>query len=183
MDPTIVDLTENDEDLIDQIAGFLPDCFRRFSPEWVPTIEIAQEKVFESLSGGRRSRVLIDENRTALGWIGAIVDENVWEIHPIAVAPQAQRNGYGARLVNDIVLLAKASGAVAVWAGTSDETQSTSFSKFDLYREAARAMENVEAAPGHAVNFWLKMGFSLVGVIPDEEGLDRPGILFAKRVT
>jgi len=182
MTPRIVDLTGNDTDLIEQIARFLPHCFRQFSPGWIPNIEVGSEKVLESLSGGRRSRVLVDQNRTALGWIGAIPDDNMWEIHPIAVAPQSQRKGYGAMFVNDIAALARDAGAVAVWAGTSDETQSTNLSKFDLYREPNKAMEKIEVAQGHPVNFWLKMGFSLVGFMPDEEGLGMPGITFAKRV-
>lgn len=53
---------------------------------------------------------------------------------------------------------------------------------FDLYQDAAKAMSNFEVSARHPINFWLKMGFSLVGVMPDEEGLGKPGITFAKRV-
>lgn len=182
MPPTIVDLTESDTDLIEQIVVFLPDCFREFSPAWLTDTGVAREEVTESLAVERRSRVLIDEERNALGWIGAIPDENVWEIHPIAVAPAAQGKGYGTLLVDDIVGLARTAGAVAVWAGTSDETGATSLSNADLYGDAAAAMQILTADPRHPVHFWRKMGFSLVGVMPDAEGLGKPGITFARRI-
>ncbi|MFT7245504.1 MAG: aminoglycoside 6'-N-acetyltransferase I [Candidatus Azotimanducaceae bacterium] len=88
----------------------------------------------------------------------------------------------GKLLVADIENLARESGAVSVWAGTSDETDSTSFSRLDLYKEFAKAFENIEPPDDHPVNFWLHGGYSIVGVMPDEEGLGKPGIHFAKRV-
>ncbi len=85
-------------------------------------------------------------------------------------------------LVDDMVALAKEGGAAAIWAGTGDETNSTSFSKFDLYRETSIALENIEAPDDHAVNFWRAIGFAVVGVMPDDGGLGKPAIYFAKRI-
>ncbi len=178
----IVDLTISDTDLIEQILVILHDCFEEFSPEWLPNAKARREEVNESFSKERSSRVLIDDDRTVLGWVGAIWNDNVWEIHPIAVSPKEQRKGFGKMLVDDITFLAKSNGAVSVWAGTSDETNSTNFSKVDLYRDIATSLENLTAPKSHPINFWLKMGFSIVGVMPDEEGLGKPGIHFAKRI-
>lgn len=178
----IVDLLPSDEDHVNEIAQFLYECFRKYAPEWVPDLESCKKEIQESFQPGRRSRVLLTEDGRAAGWIGAITDEHLWEIHPIAVSPQDQRLGYGRMLVTDFISLAKESGAVAVWAGTSDETHSTSFSRIDLYRNASTALENFNAPEDHPVNFWSKVGFSLVGVMPDEEGLGKPGIHFAKRI-
>ncbi len=125
---------------------------------------------------------MISETGEPMGWIGAIKGERVWEIHPIAVSPEYQRHGVGKLLVSDIEHLAKEAGAVSVWAGTGDETNSTSFSKVDLYNDLKSALERVEAPDDHAVNFWLGIGYSIVGVLPDEEGLGKPGIHFAKRI-
>jgi|TARA_Y100000294_G_C8522107_1_gene323331 aminoglycoside 6'-N-acetyltransferase I len=90
--------------------------------------------------------------------------------------------GFGRKLVEDLSSLAKSSGAVSIWAGTSDETDATSFSRYDLYKNMVEAVQNISAPPHHPIYFWLKMGFSIVGVIPDEEGLGKPSIHFAKRL-
>ncbi len=137
---SIVDLRDSDGDRIDQIAEFLFKCFRKYAPEWLPDLESCKEEVQESFEPGRRSRVLIDGDGRALGWVSTIIDDNVWEIHPIAVSPKEQRKGYGAMLINDVAQLARAGGAVAMWAGTSDETGSTSFSDIDLYKNPASAL-------------------------------------------
>lgn len=178
----VEDLTGDDSERIDQIATFLVDCFRQYSPTWLPDRAACLEEIEESFAEDRRSRVLLDDQDAAVGWIGAITDEHLWEIHPIAVSPHAQRLGYGRLLVEDICRLATDRGAVAIWAGTSDETFSTSFSKMDLYKDAAAAMGPFDAPADHPLWFWSKMGFAIVGVQPDEEGLGKPGIHFAKRL-
>lgn len=182
MAPRIVDLSEDDADLVDQIAHMLLECFVEFSPTWLPTLEDAVEEVLESFEPGRRSRVLVDDEGDVLGWIGAFEDEDCWEIHPIVVATAHQRRGYGAILVDDIAALAKQSGAVAMWAGTSDETGATSLAGADLYRDPLTAMRDLTAVDNHPVHFWRKMGFTLVGIMPDGEGLGKPGLHFAKRI-
>ncbi len=178
----IKDLNDTDVDLIDQLANILFDCFFDYSPDWLPTLEDAIEVVQESFDPGRRSRILVDEQNDVLGWIGAFEDDNCWEIHPIVVAREHQRKGYGELLINDIAAIARASGAVALWAGTSDEVNATSLSGADLYNDPFTAIKNLTAEKNHPVNFWRKAGFTLVGVIPDEEGLNKPGIHFAKRI-
>lgn len=178
----ITDLTAGDTGLVDEIAEFLVECFRAYASEWIPDKATGLMKIKESFSVGRRSRVLTNDEGIALGWAGAIVGKNMWEIHPIAVSPAYQRKGYGSLLIDDIVGLARTNGAAGVWAGTGDTTGSTSFSTVDLYRDAASAMMDVKAPEDHPVHFWSRMGFSLVGVLPDEEGLGRPGIHFAKRI-
>ncbi|MEM7362820.1 MAG: GNAT family N-acetyltransferase [Pseudomonadota bacterium] len=181
-DVNILDLRPEDTDKIEQIAQFLFACFRKYSPTWLPDMAACHEEIKESFASNRRSRVLMDAEDRAVGWIGAITDDHLWEIHPIAVKPEAQRAGYGLRLVEDVCTLASDSGAVAIWAGTSDETHSTSFSKIDLYGDTTRAFSAFEAPDDHPLRFWSKTGFSIVGVQPDEEGLGKPGIHFAKRL-
>ena len=182
MTPQIIDLLETDAAQIEQVAQFLYACFRKYAPGWLPDIVACREEVQESFQAARRSRILLDDQGRPIGWIGAITDENLWEIHPIAVAQQAQRQGYGRLLVEDVVALARESGAVSVCAGTSDETASTSFSRMNLYQDAAAAIRDFEAPADHPVHFWLKMGFSIVGVQPDAEGPGKPSIHFAKRI-
>lgn len=178
----IIDLVEEHIDLIDQLGQVLLDAFARFSPGWLATLEDAVGEVSESLEAGRRSRILVNEDQDVIGWIAAFEDDNMWEIHPIVVAPDYQRRGYGRMLVDDMMSLAREGGASAVWAGTGDETGATSLSQEDLYADPLGAMARLTAEPGHPVHFWRKLGFTLVGVLPDEEGRDMPGIHFAKRI-
>jgi aminoglycoside 6'-N-acetyltransferase I len=178
----IIDLVESDTTHIDEVADFVYRCFQKYAPTWVPDITACREEIKKSFDADRRSRLLLDDRDQPIGWIGAITDANLWEIHPIAVSPSAQRNGYGKLLVEDVVTLAREAGAVSVWAGTSDETNSTSFSKLDLYNDPSVAFQNIAAPSDHPVRFWLTTGFSLVGVMPDEEGLGKPGIHFARRI-
>ena len=178
----IIDLVESDTTHIDEVVEFVYRCFEKYAPDWFPHIAACHEEIQASFDADRRSRVLLDNQDRAIGWIGAIADDNLWEIHPIAVSPIAQRNGYGKMLVEDVVTLARKAGAVSVWAGTSDETNSTSFSKLDLYNDPTVAFQNIEAPSDHPVRFWLTTGFSLVGVMPDEEGFGKPGIHFARRI-
>jgi len=178
----IKDLHETNADLIDQLAHILMDCFFDFSPDWLPTLEDAVEEIHESFEPGRRSRILVNDRDDVLGWIGAFEDDNCWEIHPIVMARDAQRKGYGEMLIDDITRLAIEGGAVALWAGTSDETRATSLSEVDLYEDPFTAMKDMTAHKDHPVHFWKKIGFTLIGVMPDEEGLGKPGIHFAKRI-
>ncbi len=176
-------LALTDVAIIDHAATTLGACFRKFSPAWVPTRADCLDKIKESFRPGCRSRVLIDQQQNVHGWIGAIEGEHVWEIHPLAVSPNSQRRGFGTMLVNDIMQLAKSAGAVSVWAGTGDETGATSLSKADLYQNPLTALGNITAEEDHPIHFWIKSGFTLVGVQPDEEGLGKPGIHFAKRIS
>ena len=182
MSNTIVNLTHSHLDLIEQISHMLFECFQEFAPDWLPTLNDCREEILESLEPQRVSRVLVDEKQNVLGWVGAIPHVNVWEIHPIAVSPTVQRKGYGELLVNDIAELAKSGGAVAIWAGTSDETNATSLSRADLYKDPFGALQNITAKPNHPIHFWQKAGFTLVGIMPDEEGFGKPGIHFARRI-
>ena len=180
--PQIVDLVETDVIRIEEVAEFLLECTRKYAPDWLLDLDACREEIHDSFDANRRSRVLLDDAGHAIGWIGAITDDHVWEIHPIVIAPNHQRRGYGRMLVEDISELARASGAVSVWAGTSDETGSTSFSSAALYQSPTAAMVDFDVPKDHPVNFWLALGFSLVGVMPDEEGLSKPGIHFARRI-
>jgi aminoglycoside 6'-N-acetyltransferase I len=178
----IFDLERSDLKRIKLISEFLPECFKKYAPTWLPDNEACLNQIYSSLDSDRVSRVVLNEDDHPIGWIGAVADEDTWEIHPIAVSPHHQRSGIGRLLVADIENLAREAGAVSVWAGTSDETNSTSFSRVDLYKEPAKAFENIEAPEDHPVNFWLKAGYSVVGVLPDEEGLGKPGIHLARRI-
>ncbi len=127
---------------------------------------------------------MVTAAREPVAWIGVIPHNSgrVWEIHPIAVRTEDQGKGYGRRLVLDIEQLADVNGVLTLFAGTSDETAATSLFGANLYDDPLSAMANIRAEGMHAYKFWLSVGFRIVGVLPDAEGVGRPGIHLAKSV-
>lgn len=180
----IIDLVEDETGLIEQLAHMAHAAFQTHAPGWLPTVQDARDEVLESLEPKKVSRVLIDENRQPLGWIGATSQSGgrVWEIHPLAVAPAAQGRGYGRALIADIEVLAHAAGVLTLLVGTSDATDATTLSGVDLYADPATAIAGIRALRDHAYRFYLRLGFTVVGIVPDADGIGKPGITLAKRV-
>lgn len=181
-DCVIVDLRGEDAGFIRELAELTYTAFRETSPNWLPTVDAATEELRESLEPGRRSRVLVSAANEPLGWIGTIPQSGgrVWEIHPIVVGKKAQGRGHGRLLVEDVERLAGSAGALTLFAGTGDEMGRTSLSGVDLYADPLAAMAAIRCEGPHAYKFWLSVGFSIVGVMPDAEGIGRHGIHLAK---
>ena len=59
----------------------------------------------------------LDDDGAPLGWIGArrAYRGFGWELHPLAVRPDAQRRGVGATLVTALEERLRALGAGTVW--------------------------------------------------------------------
>lgn len=54
--------------------------------------------------------------------------------------------------------------------GTSDSTGATSLAGVDLYDDTFGRLATIEARQPHAVEFWRRIGYQIVGVLPDAEG-------------
>ncbi|MEW6217756.1 MAG: GNAT family N-acetyltransferase [Candidatus Bipolaricaulota bacterium] len=131
---TIVDLTSDNEPAVRQAAELLVCCFAHIPSGW-HTLEEGLAEVRESLAPGRVSRVALDENGDVVGWIGAIPSYggHVWELHPLVVRPDRQRQGIGQALVADLERLARERGVDTIFIGTDDEDGRTNLSGVDLY--------------------------------------------------
>lgn len=184
MPGTVISLRSEDTSLIQQLAPMVHDAFVEHALGWLPTVEAAREELIESLQPNRVSRVMINSRNRPVGWIGAIRQHSgrVWEIHPLMVTKSEQGKGYGRALVNDIEQLARNAGVFTLWAGTSDQTNATSLSGVDLYQDVTGAIANVRNIKRHVYEFWVNAGFKIVGVMPDAEGMGKPGIHLAKRL-
>ena len=180
----IIDLTSETIPAIEQTARLLVDGFRDTgSNDWT-TVEEALAEVRESLQPGRLSRVAIDEAGNVLGWIGGIEEYNgnVWELHPLVVRPDCQRQGVGRALVADFERQVAQRGGHTILLGADDENGRTSAGGIDLYPgvlDKARSLENQRQ---HPFEFYQKLGFEVVGLIPDANGFGKPDILMAKRI-
>jgi len=180
----IIDLSPEDEGLIRQTAKLLFETFKEHWPGAWPAIDDALEEVHESFAEDRISRVAVDDDGTVLGWIGAIkmYDGNVWELHPLAVNSKAQGRGVGRALVEDLEARVASLGGHTLWLGTDDENNLTSLGGVDLYPNPLEHLSKIENLRGHPYEFYQKLGFVIVGVMPDANGFGKPDIYMAKRV-
>lgn len=89
----------------------------------------------------------------------------------------------GRDLVTDLERLVGELGGTTIYLGKDDEDNMTSHSDKDLYPNEFEHLSNIENLGGHPFSFYQKIGFSIVGVIPDANGPGKPDIIMAKRVT
>jgi aminoglycoside 6'-N-acetyltransferase I len=180
----IVDLQPEDQVAIYEAANLLVEGFKEHWPQAWPDIEAALAEVQDSFQPDRISRIAIDAGGTVLGWIGAIPEYNgnAWELHPLVVHPGHQGQGIGRALVADLGRLVCQRGGITLYLGTDDEDNMTSLGGIDLYPDVLRHVANIKNRRRHPYEFYQKLGFVIVGVIPDANGPGKPDIIMAKRL-
>jgi aminoglycoside 6'-N-acetyltransferase I len=179
---TIENLTTSDDARIEAAARLLHSAFAPLGA-W-PTMPEARQEVVDSLSTDRVSRVAVAGDGAVLGWIGAIreYDGLVWELHPIVVDETSRRQGIGRALVLDLEVILQARGALTLWAGSDDLSNETSLSGVDLYSALPAALDAVRSWGQHPLPFYRRLGFQIIGVMPDANGHGHPDIFLAKRL-
>ncbi len=180
---SIVDLAPGDEESIRRVAALLVEGFADHWPDAWPGMDAALQEVRGSFGEGRISRVALDEGGAVLGWVGGIssYDGNVWELHPLVVRPDLQRRGIGRALVADLEARVRERGGLTLWLGTDDENGMTTLSGVDLYPNVLKHLANIKDLRGHPYEFYQKLGFSIIGAMPDANGPGKPDIYMAKR--
>ena len=186
MDPhnlIITKLEPSNHELIHETADLLYRVFSSNPNAW-PTIESALSEVQESFGRGRISLIAQSDGKV-VGWIGGIeqYDGHVYELHPIVVDPLYQRRGIGTVLIREFEREVRARGAMTIWLGTDDEDGRTSVSGIDLYPDVLDKLGAIHNLNFHPYEFYLKNGFSIVGILPDANGYGKPDIYMAKRVS
>jgi aminoglycoside 6'-N-acetyltransferase I len=180
----IIDLTAENTRAVEQIAELLLEGFGDTGSTAWRTVEAATAEVTESLETGRISRFAIAESGDVLGWIAGIpqYDGNVWELHPLVVGRAWRRQGVGRRLISDLENQVAARGGGTVLVSTDDENDRTTLGGMDLYPDVLEKLRSVRNRGSHPFEFYLRVGYHVVGVIPDANGFGKPDILMAKRV-
>ncbi len=180
----IVDLTAADAGLIDQVASVLIDGFVDTGSTSWRTRADALETVHESLGADRMSRVALDDGGMVAGWIGGLAtyDGRVWELHPLVVRRNRRLQGVGRALVADFEVCVRERGGSTIYLGTDDENGRTNIGGRELYPDPLRAAANVASTAQHPLEFYRKLGFVVVGLLPDANGFGKPDIFMAKRV-
>ncbi|HEY6420826.1 MAG TPA: GNAT family N-acetyltransferase [Candidatus Binataceae bacterium] len=180
----IINLRPENETLIRQVAAMLVEGFRQMAPDAWPDMESALTEVRESLCAGRLSRVAVDGDGVAIAWIGGIrqYSGHVWELHPMVVRRDQQGRGIGRALVEDFEQRVIERGAQTILLGTDDELGQTSLGNVDLYTDLGDRIRDIRNLGRHPYEFYQKLGFAIVGVLPDANGPGKPDIFMAKRV-
>lgn len=181
---TIIDLSADQPEHIQAAARLLITGFQQMAPHAWPDMDSALEEVQESLACDRISRVLLNDDGMVIGWIGGISQYHgkSWELHPLVVDPVYQRQGIGRRLVADLEQQVWQRGGVTIYLGTDDEMNLTSLSGKDLYPNVLSHLATLQNLRQHPFEFYQKVGFEIVGILPDANGFGKPDILMAKRV-
>jgi aminoglycoside 6'-N-acetyltransferase I len=119
-----------------------------------------------------------------VGWIGAIRSySHAWELHPLAVDPESQRRGIGSALLATLEARAVAEGVLTLYLGSDDDYGGTSLFGRDLYPDVLGHAAAVEVTGrGHAIGFYRRHGYQVIGLLPDANGPGRPDIFLAKRL-
>lgn len=126
----------------------------------------------------------IDDDGTVVGWIGGIsqYEGNVWEVHPLVVHPDHRGEGIGRALVSDLEDQVRQRGGITLSVGTDDQNDMTTLSGVDLYPDVLGHLARIENLRGHPYEFYRRVGFVIVGVMPDANRFGKPDIHMAKRV-
>ena len=153
------------------------------------TLDDARAEVATFLTDPDRAAwAALDDGGALLGWIGAIrvYEGHVWELHPLVVAPDRQRRGVGTALVRALEDAARAAGVVTVTLGTDDDFGGTTIFGVDVYDDLPghiARLAAVEGAPApHPVAFYRRLGYAVVGLLPDANGVGRHDILMARAI-
>jgi aminoglycoside 6'-N-acetyltransferase I len=118
-----------------------------------------------------------------VGWIGGIRhSSHAWELHPLVVQAAYQGRGCGTLLVAALEAAARREEVCTIWLGTDDDFGGTSLYGKDLFPDVLEHLRRLEPTNGHPFTFYRRMGYTVVGVLPDVDGPGKHDILMAKRI-
>jgi aminoglycoside 6'-N-acetyltransferase I len=165
----------------DDMAAILMSALAHVPSAWHNFTQARAEVA--SFNNADRVAVAVVEHGEVLGWIGAIEhSSHAWELHPLVVRPAHQRRGHGTLLVNALELMARHAGISAIWLGADDDFGGTNLYDKDLYPNVLEHLLRLEPVRSHSFTFYRRMGFTVVGVLPDVNGHGKHDILMAKRI-
>lgn len=178
----ITDVQPGEDDRIAQMATLLTAGFGVIAPSAWATEDEALEEVREDLEEGF-CRAAVDEAGKVLGWVGCRHSYGfVWELHPLVVDAARQGEGIGRELVLDLEAQVRQRGGLTLMLGTDDEAELTTLSGVELYDDIPGAITRAKGTSPHPLEFYRRLGYTLIGVVPDANGRGKPDILMAKRL-
>ena len=180
----IIDLRSANLLVIEQAASLLVEAFKVHWPNAWPDMQSARKEVEDALQPGKLARAAVNEAGEILGWIGGSEEYygQAWEINSLTVKPESQGQGIGAALIADFEQQVKLRGGLTIYLGSDDEDGMTNLAGKDLYSDIPGHLSTIRNLKHHPYEFYQKQGFTIVGVIPDANGIGKPDIILAKRV-
>jgi len=152
-------------------------------PHWCTDLYAGIEEVEGCLEEGKIA-LIAQLGEQVVGFAGAMPRYGVtgWELHPIVVDASARRHGVGRALLRELETRVADRGGIVLYAGSDDEFGQTSLSNCDLYDGLWEKVRNLSNPGGHAIGFYMRCGYRLVGVMPDANGYGKPDLYLAKRL-
>ncbi len=146
-------------------------------------MDAAMGEVPDCVAPGKIARAAVEDD-TVLGWVGGQerYAGHVWELHPLVVRRDRQRQGIGRALVEDLEEPVRERGAHTVFLGADDLRGETSLAGIDLYPDVLEHARSIRNLRGHQYEFYERLGYVIVGVVPDANGFGKPDIYMAKRI-
>lgn len=171
----IADLVKTDKSHCAQVAALLREAFPHAYGD------CAEEEMQNCLEAERVALAALEEDEV-VGFVGAIPQygETGWELHPLVVKEPWRKKGVGRALCAELERRLREKGCLTVYLGSDDEFGQTSLSDTDLFEDTFRKIEGIRNPGGHPCGFYQKVGYKIVGVIPDANGLGKPDIWLAK---
>lgn len=160
-----------------QAAHILTRTFRELENYAWSDYETARKEVVECIQDPNIC-IGLCEGDTLLGWIGLRpMYKMTWEMHPLVVDPQHQRQGIGGTLLEEIEKIAKEKGIIGIVLGTDDEQFRTSLSQVTISRDNIwEEIKKIRNIRNHPYEFYEKCGYMIVGIVPNANGKNRPDI-------
>jgi len=176
----IINMTQLNENQIIQAAQILTDGI----PIGWPTLKDALAEINELLIPENTLLAAV-ENDIVVGWGGILpkYNGNVFEIHPLIVRSDRRRQGIGRAIVTALEDEERRKGGLTIYAGADDERGDgeTSLANVDLYDDLPGKIKSF--FPGtHQSGFYIKLGYKIIGVMPDANGIGKPDIYLGKRL-
>jgi len=147
----------------------------------------ANQEIKRMLSKKRIALAAITDTSEGLcvtGIIGAVPQYGTtgWELHPLAVSKEYRGYGIGRLLVQCLESDVVERGGVMLHLSNDDRFGNTSLYGADLYDDLFGKLKDIQNKGEHPYSFYEKMGYSIVGVLPDANGIGKPIIWMAKRL-
>lgn len=179
----IVDFGALDTTRHAEAATILRDALAHLPSAYNAPGEAEGEVALRCVDGDWLGYAAMDGDRL-VGWIGAIrTYSHGWEIHPLVVAPDRQRRGIGSALLAALESRARGEGALTLFLGSDDDYGGTSLYGRELWPDVVHHVATTEPTDrGHALTFYRRHGYKIVGLLPDVNGAGRPDIVLAKRL-
>jgi aminoglycoside 6'-N-acetyltransferase I len=131
------------------------------------------------------SMIARDPEGTPIGWLHAehFRGQASAEIKLVAVHPSRRRQGVGRTLVMAAEERMRGCGCVTMLATAGDTRGRTSLYGIDVTEDAPRLLAEFRCHADHPAGFFLRIGYRLVGLLPDAYGPGKHDLTLARRIT